>query len=274
MMRFRAFPSTLSGLPLFAAIFLAIVFMSDKGRGEESNSLWPLPLVGAWEPDEHYCAADDSEKQTGTRLTLANPNGKDPPRARMDFFSYETEGGDCEVLTFSPEGLGLRAEAQCRYEEGEYKKASFLLELAITGNILSVQRSGDTSPERYYRCPTQADKPNRETAEIIHVLNQSISLGRDLKEACSNTKPSPDISFEKLMYNIISCEASLQYAYDFSAFIYDLSGKSTQRVCSNVQVSRQSRLDAFLEFLEKIGDLKNHSSASLLYAFATKHYKC
>lgn len=276
MIRYPSAPLSLSTTTLFSTTFLTLILLSPAIRAEEINIYWPSSLVGVWEPDRSYCASLESERKAGSKMTVANPNGKDVLRARMDFYSYETEGGDCEILSFNPEGLGLRAEAQCRYEEGAYQKASFLLELAITGDILSLQRSGETSPDRYYRCPSQAKDPNQEIIDKILILTQSVSLGKDLFRSCNNTYLLTDsnISIDQNTYNIISCETSLQYAFDFANFIYDLSNKATQQVCWKDPVNRRKRVDDFTSFLEKIGDLKTHSSASLLYAFAIEYYKC
>lgn len=237
----------------------------------------PSILVGSWESIASNCEIADDQATSGQLLIVTNPHPPKQQAPELFLTSHEGEGGNCKVQSWAPEGLGIRLDAQCRDEEGPYSSTSYRIELGATGEIMSLQSSGDTSTETYYRCPSidSNDQNAMQSNEILSTLEKNVRLGRDLLKACSNTYQSVSKIPETDIYkNITSCETALDIGIDYAFFIYELSGNATEKLCSRENEIRKDRLDRFISFLDGIGDLKQHSSVSLIYAFATEYYKC
>lgn len=268
--------SSLLAYPLALLSSVAILGSLALPANAQPTEL-PSILVGNWESVASNCGIAEDQATSGQLVTVTNPHPPKQQTPELFLTSHEGEGGDCKVQSWVPEGLGIRLDAQCRDEEGPYSNTSYRIELGATGEIMSLQSSGDTSTETYYRCPSISsnDRNANKIKDILSALEKNVRLGRDLLKACSNTYQSASkIPETELFKNITSCETALDIGIDYAFFIYELSGNSTEKLCYRKDEIRRDRLDSFISFLDRIGDLKQHSSASLIYTFATEYYKC
>ncbi len=132
---------------------------------------------------------------------------------------------------------------------------------------------GQNLPRPTSPAPVKTDV--KRVAEMVTLLTKNVTKASDLLKACENTyKSNLGVSEEEALFNTVRCEEALQFGFDFTNFIYELSRGNTIKVCWSEPNNRKIRSDDFVEYLRSIKGIENYTSASVLYAFSAEHYKC